>query len=190
GMTTIAAMTGLSPGVWILLILSLATGSFALIALALRARRTLADADAPPARADKPGAAGLFVGTLEVPAGSMLSSTANAAACKLRSSGVSAELQANPRRLDGSTAPLIDGDQVYVFGELEHEGKGGPFRNADRRTLGPAPGGRRYFVGLGGAADFVRHLIAHESARLTAVALAQLTFGLVILGCLALRPFL
>jgi hypothetical protein len=187
-MTTIAAMTGLSPGVWILLILSLVTGSFALVALALRAKRTLAAADAPPARADKPGASGLFVGTLEVPAGSMLSSTANASACKLRASGVSVDLAANPKRIDGNAAPLVDGDLIYVFGELEHEGKGGPFRSADRRALGPL--GRRYYVGLGGAAEFVRHMIARESARLTAVALAQLTFGLVILGCLALRPFM
>jgi hypothetical protein len=74
-----------------------------------------------------------------------------------------------------------------VFGEILDESRGGPFRSTHDKHLGAQ--GRRYLIGRGGAAEFLRNAIDRESALLARVALAQLTLGLVVLGCLALRPF-
>ncbi|HEY7958303.1 MAG TPA: hypothetical protein VII38_23550, partial [Polyangia bacterium] len=190
---TILAVTGHSSGFWIgglTLVLLLGCALPLFVARTLFSLKLLEE---PQAKPDAPNARGLFLGTLEAPPGAVLASDRSgrvhlSGACRLRAGGVTLELEPGPRRYDPALGvPLVGGDQVYVVGRVGADGEGGPWRASQRKRIGPERG--RYLIGRGTAADFARHLVAHQNAQLTRFALVQLACALTLLLALGLRPF-
>jgi hypothetical protein len=131
----------------------------------------------------------LHVGTLKLPPGAV-GATSNGRVelignCQLRAGGHLFDLGPRPLRIDRG-APLTDGDQVYVCGELEADQAGGPWRASHRQKLG----GRHYFIGRGNRDDFAAHVTARANQKLLAFALVHLTLAFTVLGFLGLRPFI
>jgi hypothetical protein len=131
----------------------------------------------------------LHVGTIKLPPGAVgatsrgnVELTGN---CQLRSGSNVFDLAPRPLRIDRG-APLTDGDQVYVYGEIEADRAGGPWRASHRQKLG----GRLYFIGRGNQDDFAAHVTARANQNLLAFALLHLTLAFTVLGFLGLRPFI
>jgi hypothetical protein len=165
------------------------------LALALAVRR-LRKLEVTPPRAGEPDARGVFTGVLRVPPGTLVQSDVSGHAalpggCQLVSNGVVLDLSNGPLRTDGRDhrdGPLLDGTPVYVVGRVETETEGGPMRASHRRRL--VPDGRRYFIGRGGATDWMLDAAARENRFVATIATLQLLFGLLTLLQMGLRPFM
>lgn len=184
---TVAALSGLPLSAWMGLVGFLFGFAFCVPLMLARTVKALKLLDEPSPRADQPDARGVFFGTLQIPPGTVLGGRKVASGnLRLRAGGIPVDLSPGARRLDDG-GPLVDGDQVYVVGAVEHDTKGGPMRATHRRTLGSD--GTLHFIGRGTQADFEHHLSGHENNRLIRFALIQLTVALMVLVALGLKPF-
>ena len=184
---TVEALTGRPIDQWLALLGLLGLLTLALPLLVLRAARALRILDERAPRVDEPGARGLFTGILRVPPGAVLH-TDSSGHTALHAAGTTLDLSSCPRRHDfDAHTPLVDGDPVYLVGQIETDTAGGPMRATLRKRLHATRG--RYLIGRGTAADFARHLTTRANAALYRFALLHLALALTLLGLLALRPF-
>jgi hypothetical protein len=182
---TFAALTSQPRGVWLGLLGLLIVLAAAAPLVVRRARRELRILDYGD---------GLFLGALKLPPGSVGQTDRRGLVplsgdSQLRSGAHVFDLSSGARRFDDAgSAPLVDGDRVFVVGRVESDQAGGPWRASHRQRLGPDGG--RFLIGRGNADDFARHLTARANARLFAFALVHLTLALSVLGFLGLRPYI
>jgi hypothetical protein len=187
---TVRALSGHGLTTWQLMVALMLFASLSLPLVALRYRRRL-DQASRASEPDRPGAAGVFVGTLHLPHGTLLTADPSGhvlftGPTHLRVNGHLIEL--DPRDLtrhEAGARPLTDGDRVYVVGRIESDEAGGPMRASHRLRL-TADGGR-YLIGLGDDEDYARTTNTRLNAVLSGFAIAQLMASLTLLGSMLLR---
>lgn len=161
-----------SPG-WILIFALIALGVLSLPLLIWRALRA---AEVANTRA-------LF-GTLRIPGGGALETDKRGhveikAGTSIRIEGHDVELGPGLRRADARIeVPLIDGDDVFVLGQVQGD-DAGPWRSSGRKRL--VADGSRHHVGRGTAADFAEQMTARANGTILKVAVPIIVAAVVVL---------
>jgi hypothetical protein len=155
---------------WILIFALLVMGVLSLPVLVWRVYRAVASGKA------------LF-GTLHVPEGGALETSRRGhvdikPGTSVRVAAEDVELGPGLRRADSLIGvPLIDGDAVFLFGQVQGD-DAGPWRSSGRKRL--VAEGRRHHIGRGTPADYAEQMTARANGRLIQVALAVVV-GMVML---------
>jgi hypothetical protein len=158
---------------WILICALL---SLAALSLPVFVWRALRAADVANARA-------LF-GTLRIPDGGALSTDKRghvdiSAGTHIRIDGHDVELGPGLRRADGRIdVPLIDGDSVFVLGQVQGD-DAGPWRSSGRKRFVAEAG--RHHIGRGTASDYAEQMTERANGAILKVAVGVMVIALVVL---------
>jgi hypothetical protein len=172
-MTSLRVLTDDPSPAWLLIFALIAVGALSLPLLIFRAFRV---AEVANTRA-------LF-GTLRIPEGGALETDKRGhveikAGTSVRIDGHDVELGPGLRRADARIeVPLIDGDDVFVLGQVQGD-DAGPWRSSGRKRL--IPDGNRHHIGRGTAADFAGQMTARANATILKVAVPMVIAAVVLL---------